>query len=84
MIAYLPKQVKLVAHGAIYSQAMQVSKGYTDGHKGEWMMDPEFFERSIRIYWDLGYQMHIHVNGDAGLDLVLDQLVHPCGVIPAL
>lgn len=38
------------------------------------MMDPEFFARSFRIYWDLGYQIHIHVNGDAGLDLVLDQL----------
>jgi len=74
MTAYLPKQVKLFADGAIYSQAMQVSQGYTDGHKGEWMMDPEFFARSFRIYWDLGYQIHIHVNGDAGLDMVLDQL----------
>ena len=74
MTAYLPKQVKLFADGAIYSQAMQVSQGYTDGHQGEWMMDPEFFARSFRIYWDLGYQIHIHVNGDAGLDLVLDQL----------
>jgi predicted amidohydrolase YtcJ len=74
MAAYLPKQVKLFADGAIYSQAMQVSQGYTDGHKGEWMMDPEFFARSFRVYWDLGYQIHIHVNGDAGLDLVLDQL----------
>jgi predicted amidohydrolase YtcJ len=26
------------------------------------------------VYWDLGYQLHIHVNGDAGLDMVLDQL----------
>lgn len=74
MTAYLPKQVKLFADGAIYSQAMQVSQGYTDGHKGEWMMDPKFFARSFRIYWDLGYQIHIHVNGDAGLDIVLDQL----------
>jgi predicted amidohydrolase YtcJ len=74
MTAYLPKQVKLFADGAIYSQAMQVSQGYTDGHKGEWMMDPEFFARSFRVYWDLGYQIHIHVNGDAGLDMVLDQL----------
>jgi predicted amidohydrolase YtcJ len=74
MTSYLPKQVKLFADGAIYSQAMQVSQGYSDGHQGAWMMDPEFFARSFRIYWDLGYQIHIHVNGDAGLDLVLDQL----------
>jgi len=74
MTAYLPKQVKLFADGAIYSQAMQVTAGYKDGHKGEWMMDPDFFARTFRVYWDLGYQLHVHVNGDAGLDMVLDQL----------
>jgi hypothetical protein len=74
MTAYLPKQVKLFADGAIFSQAMQVRDGYSDGHKGEWMMDPDFFARTFRVYWDLGYQLHIHVNGDAGLDMVLDQL----------
>ncbi|MEB3321350.1 MAG: amidohydrolase family protein [Synechococcaceae cyanobacterium] len=74
MTAFLPMQVKLFADGAIFSQAMQVSEGYSDGHKGEWMMDPEFFARSFRVYWDLGYQIHVHVNGDAGLDLVLDEL----------
>ncbi len=74
MTAYLPKQVKLFADGAIYSQAMQVTGGYKDGHRGEWMMDPDFFARSFRVYWDLGYQQHVHINGDAGLDMVLDQI----------
>jgi predicted amidohydrolase YtcJ len=74
MTAYLPKQVKLFADGAIYSQAMQVTAGYKDGHKGAWMMEPDFFARTFRVYWDLGYQIHVHVNGDAGLDMVLDQL----------
>jgi hypothetical protein len=74
MTAYLPKQVKLFADGAIFSQAMQVRDGYKDGHKGEWMMDPGFFARTMKVYWDAGYQLHIHVNGDAGLDMVLDQL----------
>jgi len=74
MTAYLPKQVKLFADGAIYSQAMKMKDGYTDGHEGEWMMDPDFFARTMRVYWDLGYQLHIHVNGDAGLEMVLDQL----------
>lgn len=74
MTAYLPKQVKLFADGAIFSQAMQVRDGYKDGHKGEWMMDPDFFARTMRVYWDAGYQLHIHVNGDAGLDMVLEQL----------
>ncbi len=74
MTAYLPKQVKLFADGAIFSQAMQLTGGYTDGHKGAWMMDPDFFARTFGVYWSLGYQIHIHVNGDAGLDMVLDQL----------
>jgi len=74
MTAYLPKQVKLFADGAIFSQAMQLRDGYTDGHTGEWMMDPDFFARTFRVYWDLGYQLHVHVNGDAGVDMVLEQL----------
>jgi len=74
MTAYVPGQVKLFADGAIFSQLMQLNDGYTDGHKGEWIMNPDFFARSFRVYWDLGYQIHIHVNGDKGLDLVLDQL----------
>lgn len=74
MTAYLPKQVKLFADGAIFSQAMQVRDGYKDGHKGEWMMDPDFFARTMKVYWEAGYQLHVHVNGDAGLDMVLDQL----------
>jgi predicted amidohydrolase YtcJ len=74
MTAYLPKQVKLFADGAIFSQAMQVTEGYSDGHSGEWMMDPGFFASTMQAYWDAGYQLHVHVNGDAGLDMVLDQL----------
>jgi hypothetical protein len=30
--------------------------------------------KAFRIYWDAGYQIHIHVNGDAGIDMVLDNL----------
>lgn len=74
MTSLAPKQAKLFADGAIYSQLMQVRQPYLDGHKGEWMMDAAVFDRAFRIYWDAGYQIHIHVNGDAGLDRVLDAL----------
>ncbi|WP_282121234.1 amidohydrolase [Ruegeria atlantica] len=74
MTSLAPKQAKLFADGAIYSLLMQVRDPYLDGHDGEWMMDRELFERAFRIYWDAGYQIHIHVNGDAGLDRVLDTL----------
>ena len=53
---------------------MQVRDPYLDGHDGEWMMDESLFQRAFRIYWDAGYQLHIHVNGDRGLDRVLDTL----------
>ena len=74
MTAMVPKQIKLFADGAIYSQLMQLKEPYTDGHEGEWMMDVEFFRKTFQVYWDADYQLHIHVNGDAGLQMVLDTL----------
>jgi len=74
MTSLAPRQAKLFADGAIYSQLMQVREPYLDGHEGEWMMDKDDFERAFRIYWDAGYQIHVHVNGDAGVDRVLDAL----------
>lgn len=71
---FLPKQIKLLADGAIFSQLMVMRDGYTDGHHGEWIMQPDFFARVFDIYWDAGYQIHVHFNGDGGLDLVLDTL----------
>lgn len=78
-VRLLPKQVKLFADGAIISQLMQMREPYLDDdghpdlcHHGEWMMQPETFRAFARAYWDAGWQLHIHVNGDAALDLVLD------------
>lgn len=74
MTSLAPMQAKLFADGAIYSQLMQVRQPYLDGHDGAWMMDEPAFDRGFRVYWDAGYQIHIHVNGDAGLDRVLGAL----------
>ena len=71
---FLPKQAKLLTDGAIYSQLMQMKDGYTDGHHGAWIMDPPLFAHAFQSYWDAGYQIHIHNNGDAGLDVLLDNL----------
>lgn len=68
------KNVKLFADGAFFSQYMQLRAGFIDGHHGEWMTPPETFEKIARIYWKAGYQIHVHTNGDLGLDLVLDIL----------
>ena len=80
-VRLLPKQVKLFADGAIISQLMQMRDPYLDDtghpdlcHHGEWMMQPEVFRAFARVYWDADWQLHIHVNGDAALDLVLDTI----------
>lgn len=71
---YLPNQVKLFTDGAIYSQLMQMKGGYTDGHHGAWIIDPPAFEFMFQTYWDAGYQIHVHNNGDGGLDVLLGAL----------
>ena len=72
--AFLPKQVKLFTDGAIFSQLMQMKDGYTDGHHGAWIIDPPVFSYAFQGYWDAGYQIHVHNNGDAGFDVVLGEL----------
>lgn len=75
MTAMMPAAIKLFADGAIYSLAMRVRDPYLGGGgNGEWIMDPAFFARAFKTYWDAGYQIHVHVNGDAGLDTVLDNV----------
>ena len=80
-VRFLPDQVKLFADGAIISQLMQMREPYVDedgqpdpDHHGEWLMEPDVFAERALAYWHAGYQLHVHVNGDAGLDLVLDTL----------
>ncbi|PKH07959.1 amidohydrolase family protein [Moritella sp. Urea-trap-13] len=71
-IKFLPKQVKLFSDGAIYSQLMQMKDGYLDGHEGEWMTPLDLFQQQLSFYWDKGYQIHVHANGDLGIQQVLD------------
>lgn len=80
-VRLLPRAVKLFADGAIISQLMQMRSPYLDDagnpdlcHHGEWMMQPEVFRAFAQVYWNADWQLHIHVNGDAGLDLVLDTI----------
>jgi predicted amidohydrolase YtcJ len=78
-VSLVAKQVKLFADGAIISQLMQMRDGYLDAngnpdpdHHGEWIMEPDELRRYFDVYWDAGWQIHIHVNGDLGLDVLLD------------
>ena len=73
-VEYLPLQIKLFTDGAMYSQNMVMRDGYLDGHQGAWLMQEEIYREAFQRFWDAGYQIHIHQNGDAGLDRLLDVL----------
>jgi len=69
------KHVKLFADGGFFAQAMQVlAPGFIDGHHGEWMFAPEQVEALARMYWNEGYQIHVHCTGDMGVQVALDVL----------
>ena len=82
-------QVKLFADGAIISQLMVMTDPYLDhdgnpdpDHHGEWIMEPDQLRTYFRAYWEAGWQIHTHVNGDEGLQVLLDimedcQRTHP-------
>lgn len=73
-VRFLPQQIKFLTDGAIYSQLMQMTDGYTDGHEGAWIMDPDVFSYAFQTYWDADYHIHVHNNGDAGMDVLLANL----------
>ena len=74
-VRHLRGHVKLLADGAFFSQLMQMGPpGYIDGHHGEWLMAPSVLEATAREFWNAGYTIHVHANGDAGVGASLDVL----------
>ena len=78
-VAMLDRHVKLFCDGAIVSQLMQMADPYLDEngepdphHHGEWMMEPEDLRKAFDTYWDDDWQIHIHVNGDLGLEVLVE------------
>jgi predicted amidohydrolase YtcJ len=66
------RRVKLLADGAFFAQNMRMGPpGYSDGHQGKWITPPDVLVAQARRFWDKGFSLHIHVNGDEGLDVVL-------------
>ncbi len=53
---------------------MQLQDPYLDGHEGEWIAEPEDYKAAFRLYWEGGYQINTHVNGDEGLWVVVETL----------
>jgi predicted amidohydrolase YtcJ len=34
-------------------------------------MDPDVFSGALQVVWDAGHQIHVHNNGDAGMDVLV-------------
>lgn len=90
-VSMVAGQVKLFADGAIISQLMQMREPYLDAagkpnphHHGEWIMVPDDLRRYFDAYWDAGWQVHIHVNGDLGLEVLLDVIENAMQRFPRL
>jgi predicted amidohydrolase YtcJ len=56
---------KLMLDGAIFSGLAQMGPpGYLDGHEGIWMAPLPVTTQWARAFWNAGYQLHAHTNGD--------------------
>lgn len=68
----IDRRVKLLADGAFFAQNMRMNApGYSDGHLGKWITPPAALEALAQRFWLAGCSLHVHVNGDEGLDAVL-------------
>ena len=69
------RRFKLMIDGAIYSGLAQFKfPGYIDGHEGVWMVSKEVTQKWAQAFWDAGYQLHAHTNGDGSAEVLIDLL----------
>lgn len=68
--------VKFFADDAFLGLAMALREpGYFDPNlRGIWNTEPEDLAKAMRPWWEAGYRIHIHSNGDAAQDAVIDAL----------
>lgn len=72
-------QLKFFVDAAYFSQTMRVSEpGYLEGQskgtRGLWVTAPDAIAETIRPYWDAGFDVRIHSNGDEAQDATLNAL----------
>jgi len=66
---------KLMLDGAIFSGLAQMGPpGYLDGHEGLWMAPLPVTTEWARVFWNAGYQLHAHTNGDKSAAAFIDLL----------
>jgi predicted amidohydrolase YtcJ len=64
---------KLMMDGAIFSGLSQFAfPGYLDGHSGQWMAPLEVTYQWAEVFWNAGFQLHAHTNGDGSAAALID------------
>ncbi len=71
----IDRHFKLMIDGAIFSGLAQMGPpGYIDGHTGQWMAPLEVTTTWARAFWNAGYKLHAHTNGDKSAAAFIDIL----------
>lgn len=71
----IDRHFKLMMDGAIFSGLAQMGPpGYLDGHEGLWMTPLDVTGQWARAFWQAGYKLHAHANGDASAAAFIDLL----------
>ena len=71
----MDRHFKLMMDGAIFSGLSQMGPpGYIDGHEGQWMAPLEVTSAWARVFWNAGYKLHAHTNGDKSAAAFIDLL----------
>ena len=66
---------KIMMDGAIFSGLSQYNDpGYIDGHKAQWMAPLDYTYSFAELFWNEGYQIHAHTNGDKSADALIEIL----------
>lgn len=78
-VRFLQDAVKIFFDGAIISLLMVMDPGYNDNdppgtHVGSYIQPPEETDTITKIFWDAGYQIVVHVNGDGALQELIEIL----------
>ena len=69
------RRFKIMMDGAIFGGLAQFGfPGYIDGHEGVWMKPLEVTAQWAQAFWDAGYQIHAHTNGDGSAAALIDLL----------
>lgn len=61
------KGIKFFSDDAFVSLNMVIENpGFTDGHHGQYITPPDQLAQAISPWWDAGFNIHVHSNGNGG------------------